>query len=379
MANASHAPAVAASVQPPPAPGVPANPGQAPDVYGSVLKQLADGLNGAPTPGTQAAITQSREAVAQYAKAAQNRAAAVAAKNGSIGQGTANTMANAVRGDVLGELANSELNNAQLVSNEKQAFIDKAMQAGQFAQNRADNNAQFAATMEQRKAEFDKNFGATEAANYRNQLERMALDNPVLASKLTNYLLEGKSGAVGGFTSQEKAEIQKYVADKKGQQDKLTEVMNSIIGAIPGQIEAGNKVTADATKKAEEQTQLDGYTKKLNTLPAGGYLTEDEFKALEASGGVKRYSAQNLPTDTQGYQALVASTPHGIISVDGVQYRIGAFSQPRTGAGTFSNQERHTDVIELIAPNGTKKYAYDGKIADTPPKTVSNDITPWGF
>lgn len=352
-------------LEPPPA-------SKANQAYDSALDAILKGVqDDQPLPGTQAAITQSRQAVATYAKSAQNRAAMQAAKTGAIGQGTANTMANAVRGDVLGELANSELNNTKLVSAEKQGLIDKAVQAGQFGMQRDDQRQQFVANMEQRKLEFDKNFGADEAQSYRNQLERMATDNPILASKLTNYLLEGKTGALGEFTPQEKADITKYAAEKKGQQDKLTEVMNTIIGAIPGQLAASNKADADAAKKAEEAAALGESVKRMNSLSADQFLTEADFKALEASQDIKRLSLSSMPTGPEAN----ASYAGKVVSIDGKQYRYVKSDNITTdwkSRGLLPDKRAHTSYVEAVDSSGKRVYIYDGKVNSAPPKKDSN-------
>lgn len=350
----------------------PGSPGTSPQgVYDSVLSQLAEGIQGnQPLPGTQAAITQRREALAQYAKSAEARAGMAAARSGAIGQGTAIQAAQGTRSDILSQLADAEMENVKAVSSEKQALLDKAIQAGQFGQTMDQNKAQFRETMDQRKVEFEKTFGASESGKYLNQLERMAVDNPVLAAKLTDYLLQGKTGAVGEFSAEEKGQIQKYLAEKKGTQDKLTDAMTAIIGAIPGQIEAGNKVTIDAQKKAEEEARRGEVVKKLNSLPAGQFLPDEEFKLLEANQDVPRYSVGSLPTGASAQPILGK-----IVSIDGAQYRVVSADTVTTSykeKGIMPDERGHTSYVQVIDANGKTYYVYGGKLNAAAPKKDSN-------
>lgn len=307
--NAMPTPAPEPTFTPPPV-----SPTNADALYGNVLDQLSGALKSdTPLPGTQAQIQQQREALATYARNAEARAGAQAAKGGSFGQGTANQMANAVRGDILGELANTELSNTQLVSDEKQALLDKAIQAGQFGMNRDDRRAEFSATMAQRKDEFTKTFGQQEAASYLNQLERISLDNPVLAAKLTDHLLAGKTGAVGAFTPQELEQIKTYVSKKQGQQDKLTDVMNKVLEGLPAQIDKANNpepTPAEIQAKAVD-TAIAG--KNLDTLTTEDWkiITTDanQLRKVQSSGLIK----PNLAAAAPGEYAMVGNTPYKVL------------------------------------------------------------------
>lgn len=339
------------------------------DLYGSALDALLAGVkDDQPLPGTAAAIQQNRQALATYAKSAEARAGMQAAKNGSFGQGTANQMANAVRGDILGELANSELENTKLVSAEKQGLLDKAIQAGQFGLNQDARRQEFTATMAQRKDEFTQTFGAQQGQDYVNRLERMSLDNPVLASKLTDYLLSGKTGPLGSFTAQEKAEIQKYVAENKGRQDKLTEVMNTIIGSIPGQITASNQADADAAAKIKAGEALEAAKKEFNSLPKEQFLAPDKFKLLEENQVIPRYSIATLPSTPEGVVDLLRTYPSGTVSLDGEQYKVvkGGVHVKESGNALISSRKDYP-YVQVIDAAGQVKFIYNGEIHDKLP------------
>jgi len=362
--NAMPAPAATTTFTPPPQSGPDA-------LYDNALGQIADGLQDKPLPGTQAAILQNREALATYAKRAEAAAGAQAVKGGALGQGTANQMAQGVRGDILSELANTELQNTQLVSNEKQALIDKAVQAGQFGQTMDARKNEFSATMNQRAGEFEKTFGANEAGNYRNQLERMAMDNPVLAGKLTDYLLAGNTGAVGSFTPEEKEQIKTFVAKKQGQDDKLTDVMNTIIGAIPGQVAAGTKADADAQKKADDATVLQERVGRMSNLAADKFLEEADFKALEASQDVKRFTLTTIPAGAEATQTYGGK----VISIDGKQYKYVKSDNITTSwdsRGILPDKRDATTYVEVVDSSGAHKFIYNGQVHDAPPKKDNN-------
>lgn len=405
MANAANTASTPAAVKPtaPVAPVAPPTPSKADGIYESVLEQLAAGIkDNKPLAGTAAQIQQNREALATYAKSAEARAGATAAKTGALGQGTANVAGQAVRSDILGELAKSELGNTQLVSNEKQKLIESATRAGEFAKNQSmdqqridvqkdqfgqnkemeqqridvqkdqfgqnlatnkeqfsanlqENKAQFAATLDQRKTEFAKTFGAQEAQAYNNQLERLAQDNPVLATKLTNHLLSGKTGAVGSFTPEEIQQMKDYTSKKQAQDDKLTDVMNKILESVPGQIESSTK----ATKEADEAAQK---TKDLQTakeaLTSGGSLTPAQETMLKASGDIPSYKI------SQG--ELTGSTASGLVgkkvAIDGVVYSIESVGSEKKQFGGYN------DYSVVKDSQGNIKYLWQGSFHDAKPR-----------
>lgn len=276
----------ASAVETSPAP--PGAAGAGSGLYGSALDILAGNIkDSAPLPGTAAAISQRREAVAQFAKQAEARAGAQATQQGSIGQGTANAMEQGVKSDILNQLSNAELQNVQAVSAEKQGMLNSALSVGQAKE-------QFDTTMAQRKSEFDRNFGAEEGSKYTNMLERMSQDNPVLAAKLTNYLLSGKSGAVGEFTPEEVQQMKDFQAKKGVQDEKLNDIMGKVLESIPGQIAASNKADAQATSEADNTALIQSALKKTRS---GAALSPDESGALLASGKLSVL----VPAQVQSY------------------------------------------------------------------------------
>lgn len=313
-------------------PSEPATPGKSDVLYDSVLDHLTESISSdEPLPGTAAAIRQRREALAQYAKNAEARAGAMAARGGSLGQGTANTMALDTRQDILSHLADAELDNVQAVSAEKQSLINQATQVGQFGK-----------TFDQRKSEFEKTFGAEQAALYRNQLERLAVDNPVLATKLTNYLLEGKTGALGAFSPAELQQMRDYTAKKQGQQDKLTEVMNKVLENLgkdvdkaanpaptPGEQQQTALDKAVAGKDLKSLTQADwseimADPNKLRQVEGAGLLPKVASKDVQISD---QDSSRNIDRYKSAYSDL---TPGKHVLVNGVPYEIIAVGEVST-------------------------------------------------
>lgn len=376
---------------PAPAPSAAPAPGPLNGAYqgleGDVLRQIASGVNGtAALPGTEAAMRRNRETLAQYAGGMERQAGARATKSGAIGQGTAATLGDDTKSNVLSKLAENAQNETQIISTEKQGLIDRAGQAVQVNQARE----QFAASSAQRKEEFDKTFGSQESAKYLNQLERMAQDNPVLAEKLSNYLMEGKTGPVGAFTAEEKAKLAEFVKKKQGSQDKLDEVMSKILEGLPAQVLAGQQNSTDSTAAAAA-------TNHLNTLKPGEYLSDAEFTALQKSSGIKQVTMDTMPKGAGPIREWLAQNPHGIVNVEGKQYKVVRGGRAATGSGTFNNQVRHTDWVEVIdTATGQTKYIVapynnDGKshgyskekagIYDKPPKRGDGvgDWTPFGF
>ncbi len=410
-ADASARAALPASAQvprPAPAPTNAPFADKANPLYGSYLDQIAKGINDdKPLPGTAAAISANREALATYAKSAEARAGMTAAKNGSIGQGTANSMGQAVRSDILGQLANTELKNTQIVSDEKTKLLESARQAGQFEQTRSQdqqridnqssqfdrtfeegrtefntttglrqqeinnqkdqfgktleqNKSQFDATLAQRKNEFDKNFDATTANEYRNTLERLAQDNPVLATKLTNYLLDGKTGAVGNFTPEEVQQMKDLASKKTEQDDKLTSVYNTILDSLGTEVKNKGVEEQAAAAKAEEARKVEELTKKMNGLTGTEMLGAEDFKSLETNGAITKYGLSEIPTGKSGYDQVKAKSTSGIVSIDGAQYRVtggGTKKVYDSGSNPFAS-DQHIDYLTVVNAAGETKYIW---------------------
>lgn len=130
---------------------------------------------------------------------------------------------------------------------------------------------------------------------------------------------------------------------------------------------AQQQPVTDATKQADKAAIEE-------KIRAGEKLTEKEQTAGVKNGAIPEYTAGNLPKNKLG--ADLIGKP---INIGGTVYTYVQGSRTRTGAGTFTNQERHTDYAEVKNASGASLYVYDGAIHDRPPKKISNDVTPFGF
>jgi hypothetical protein len=388
------------------------------------MSRLAQGLAG-PSAGLASSIGQGRNAVAQFAKDTQRQAASQAVKAGAVGQGTQTALGQEVRQSVMSKLGANEENNAQMISNEGKAFMDKALDIGQqnkqLAQNQSqfdvssgqnqqqinnqasqfqttagqnqqqiDNQkSQFATTSGQNQQQIDNQktqFGETLqlqkdelAAKVGQQnlsiLSQLGGDIPVIASKVMNQVL-GASGAP--LSDAEKGDLGKWYDQQKAKGEKMDAQMDTLITSMIKEATDPKKsaMTQLAEGEAEKQLQAQNLQQKLST---GAQLTPDEIKQGIASGAFPQVAATAVPAGKHVAEFL-KKNPNGVINVGGGAYKLVKGSSPRTGSGTFSNQERHTDVAEVVdMATGQTKYFYNGKVNDKMPKTVSNDVTPFGF
>lgn len=388
------------------------------------MGRLAQGLAG-PSQGLQTAIGQGRNAVAQFARDTQRQAASQAVKAGALGQGTQTALGQDVRQSVMSKLGANEANNAQLISNEGKAFMDKALDIGQQNKQLAQNQSQFDVTagqnqqqinnqagqfkdsqtlererMAQQQGQFNTTSGQNQQQidNQRAQfdqtlqlqkdelaakvgqqnlsiLSQLGGDIPVIASKVMNQVL-GAAGAP--LSDAEKADLGKWYDQQKAKGEKMDAQMDSLIQSMVK--EATNPTKSAMTQLAEKEGENELAAQNLNTkLAQGGQLTPDEIKLGISSGAFPQVAATQVPAGKHVAEFL-KKNPNGIINVGGSAYKLVKGSSPRTGSGTFSNQERHTDVAEVVdMATGQTKYFYNGKLNDKMPKTVSNDITPFGF
>ena len=134
----------------------------------------------------------------------------------------------------------------------------------------------------------------------------------------------------------------------------------------------------DATKNAPVAEAKSTAEQKAieEKIRSGGKLTEEEQKTAIAKGTIPEFTPSNLG----GYQdQKVADLIGKPINIAGKVYTVVQGSRTRTGAGTFTNQERHTDWTEIRDQDGKSWYVYGGKLNEKAPKSVSNDISPFGF
>lgn len=328
------------------------------EVYNSAIKSIGDSLNsGKPSDVLQAQITARREAVATAAKGAQKMAAAQIAQTGATGQGTANRVGQEVRAGNIAELSKAEGEAIQAVGAERQSNVNKAIELGQAAKNRAltergvvvqekglgleekriglderrvkvseeafglskeefaNRKSEFAQSFgldkekfdegkrqwdegrADRKSEFDQTFGLQKSSQYLQTLERLALDNPVLSKKLTDHLLTGKDGALGAFTDAELKEIKAYTEKKDAQDAKLQEVMNKVLEGLPAQIDKANQATGPEKQVAAvDKSVKDKDISKLVEADWKAIVDDPEqMRKLKEAGLVTDAATKDVP------------------------------------------------------------------------------------
>jgi hypothetical protein len=119
----------------------------------------------------------------------------------------------------------------------------------------------------------------------------------------------------------------------------------------------------------------DTLKKKMAT---GAPLSQEEITSGIKANAFPQFTAETIPRGNHVNEFL-QTNPNALVNIGGQAYKVLQGDSYRTGSGTFSNQERHTDVAVVQDQQGNKKYIYNGKLNDKPPKTVSNDISPFGF
>ena len=391
-------------------------------VQRSAMAKLAEGLNG-PSAGLEASIGQGRSAVAQFAKDTQRNAAQTAVKSGALGQGTQTGLAQGARQSVMTQLGANESNNAKMVSDENKAFMDKALDIGQQNKQLKQNQTQFDVSsgqtqqqinnqasqfqtstgLEQQKiqnqaSQFQTSAGQTQqqidaqkdqfkqtlATNQDQFAKTMGMENtklvatlgadiPGVATKVMNAAL-GANGTP--LTDAEKQDLGKWYDEQKAKGEKMDAQMDTLIQKMVSEATAPKSaMTTLAETQGEDALTADTLNKKL---AAGETLTHTELRQGIKANAFPQFTAATLPRGGN-VQDFLAKNPNGVVNIGGKAYTVKGGDSARTGAGTFSNQERHTDYAVVQDVSGQTKYVYDGKVNDKPPKTVSNDISPFGF
>lgn len=288
--------------------------------YNDALRELSGAARGEGLSGTNAAITKSREILAAANKQAEGRAGAIAQTTGALGQGTANSLFNQTRQDALQAMAGQELSFIEMKGQDQKDAIDRIVSAeqaekddmvsaeslelqksGQFLTmeqmnrqfshmdadlreriasrmqngeqfdfNRMDEINRFAATMELTEKQWEAEFGADEANRYIGQLLELSIENPVLAQKIQNHLLTGKKGALGDFTEDEIAEIERLRLRAEEQEDSIQNVYTKQLENLGKQQEiesqsvtdelAGNNALDTKFNKATETGEWSKFT-----------------------------------------------------------------------------------------------------------------------
>lgn len=391
-------------------------------VQRTAMGKLAEGLNG-PSAGLEASIGQGRSAVAQFAKDTQRQAAQTAVKSGALGQGTQSGLVQGARQSVMTQLGNNEANNAKMVSDENKAFMDKALDIGQQNKQLKQNQNQFDVTsgqtqeqinnqasqfqtstgLEQQKiqnqaSQFKTTSGQTQqqidaqkdqfaqnlATNKDQFAKTMGMENtklvatlgadiPGIATKVMNAAL-GANGTP--LSDSEKADLGKWYDDQKAKGEKMDAQMDTLINKMVSDATAPKSaMTTLAETQGQDQLTTDTLTKKL---ASGAQLTPDEMSAGIKANAFPQFTASTIPRGSN-VQDFLAKNPNGVVNIGGQPYKVVGGDKVRTGAGTFSNQERHTDIAVVQDANGQTKYIYNGKVNDNKPGSVSNDISPFGF
>lgn len=228
-----------ASLLNPPTTSAPTATSQAPDWSGGAISQLdqdvlarvQEGLKG-PSQATQILMRQGNEAVAQRAKMLQGQAGARIASSGAIGQGTAAQLGAAAERDILQTLARQQQENTLLGAKEQQDYLQQA----QGLLSRADQRQQA----------------------YVSHLSALAQNNPVLAAKLTDYMMSGGQGSIGEFTPEEQAQLAEWISQNKEMQDLLNEYLRSEISSGFSEQQAGQtKARIDALGSMTELDMSD--------------------------------------------------------------------------------------------------------------------------
>lgn len=135
-------------------------------------------------------------------------------------------------------------------------------------------------------------------------------------------------------------------------------------------LDAATNQPVNEAKNTAEQADIE------KAIRAGEKLTPEQEASAVKNGTIPEFTAANLG----GYKdQKVADLIGKPINIGGKVYTVVRGSRTRTGAGTFTNQERHTDWTEIKDSSGKSYYVYNGKINEKPPKEVSNDISPFGF
>jgi hypothetical protein len=116
--------------------------------------------------------------------------------------------------------------------------------------------------------------------------------------------------------------------------------------------------------------------KLTSKIQAGESLTPTEETAAIKNGAIPTFTPANLGGGKDQKVADLIGKP---INIGGQVYTVVKGDRTRTGAGTTSVQERHTDWTEIKDKDGKSWYVYGGKLNEKPPKKVSNDFTPFGF
>jgi len=300
---------------------------------------------------------------------AEGAAGGVAAREGALGQGTANLYGQKVRAGAMKEMAGQELGYTKLLSEEQGKYAETALKEGRFQTTEARlsrgqeiSAEQFQQTLTQRKSEFDQTFGLEKSTNYMNQLLEMSVDNPTLSAKLSDYLLTGKSGAVGEFTDAEITEIKAAAEKAKAREGQVENIYDLVLANLEKELTGGNVVinpgetTASGTTAGQTGQQTATYEGvDIKSMDKWGWekLLEDEpaIQQLDKAGVIytqplpvyktmEDFLATGLQTDKEageggGSIVIQNGTPYRLVGA----YQVHASGIAIEGLNLLTNQK----------------------------------------
>lgn len=386
-----------------PAPAAPPAANSDEGVQNTAMSRLAQGLAG-PSQGLQTAIGTGRNAVAQFARDTQRQAANTAVKSGALGQGTQTALGQEARQSVMGKLVQNEGQNAQMVSNEGKAFMDKALEvghqnktlkqqqgqfdvtAGQEATKIANQASQFGVSAgqdQQRITNQASQFATTAGQSQQNidnqktqfgenlKLQRDELDNkigqqatenmialggdiPTIAAKVMDGVL-GKAGTP--LTTEEKADLQKWYDEKKAKGEKLDTQMETLIDKMVKDSVNPDKTAKDVAGEARNTAMkaiLDGSKPITSMTPA-------DWTEVAGDPGMMQTLAQNnpqfKPTATVPKTKSAADwqksglAPGDVVMQDGKPMKIVEYKTEKYKNWTGNTRKRNFTVAIDLATN----------------------------
>jgi|GEM_PF-4795959 len=348
----------------------------------AILGQLQSGK---PSPGVQSAIESNREILAKASQAASRQAAAALTRSGSIGQGTQESVNRGLQQDVLSGLAANENANADLVAKDNQRVQELAIQAGESARGRTQQNEQFDKSQGQQESQFGRNLSS------QNQQFDKSLNNSNLqqdksissSERQQDKSIASSERQQGKAIASSELQQDKALASSNAQFDKSlatndrTSLLNMaerlgvdnpvlqakltdyILAGGTGEIgsftpQEKTQIQDYLAKKQGTQDKYDGVLQKILESVPGQIDASNQTLADEKVASEKTKSIDNAKTalgslkngaflDNQQFSLLLESgdipkataktvpkdagkflseNPSGIISVDGEQYRI---------------------------------------------------------
>lgn len=275
----------------------------------------------------------------------------------------------------------------QRAMDESRAGVNSANQAGQnavnaYARQLTDDNMKAANSLEDQqygRAVGERTYQSGQDANLsatlQDQRAKQAYTAMVASGmdpKTAYRTVVGETGKLNIHGQSPVENTREYATDwVKATQPDLDERDPKFAEAVVDRMNKLDKnITGNLDTGIEEQELKDIKGKIANGTP----LTPKETTKAVSNNLIPEYTLGNLPGYKDG--ADLVGKP---VNIGGKVYTYVQGSRTRTGAGTFTTQERHTDWAQVKDSDGNNFYVYDGKFNTNPPKKTANDITPWGF